>query len=80
MSDEAIIRLTARALRGVGDCGVKRSTLKYLTECELGSPLTTMQFDDAVAFLDNGGYAAKRVNQFGFVIYWLTESGKNWIA
>ena len=80
MAEEAIIKLTARALRATGAAGVKGSTLKYLTECELGSPLTTVDFNDALSFLENGGYAGKRVNQFGFIIYWLTEAGKNWIV
>lgn len=80
MINEALIKMTARTLKRVGDEGTHKVAIGALTECDIGRPLTTVEIDDAVAFLVDHGFAGVIKDTFGRNIYFLTQAGKNFLA
>ncbi|MFZ4777968.1 MAG: hypothetical protein ACOYM3_21575 [Terrimicrobiaceae bacterium] len=80
MINEALIKITARTLRNVGDEGVTKSALATLTECDIGRKIVTEEFEDALAFLKQKGFVATQKNVFDKDVYFLTQAGKNFIA
>lgn len=78
--DIALIKHCLSILRTIGPAGLPEEALMAEIEVAAGRPLTTAAARGTIIECVDRGFVASRRDDFGRIIYWLTEAGKNRLA